>query len=287
VTHILVSVVALVALGGAAAPRQETLITFDALQQTLDAPGLRLLDARPRADYDKGHLPGAVWVDLKAAEALKPGPDTDRAAWSAWVAPLGLGAETTAYVYDADRQRAAARVWWLLRYAGVERVGLVNGGFPLWAAQGRPVSTETPRVAASDVSVRFRNDRVATRDDVLGVLKSKSARVVDARSAGEYAGTEKRARRAGHVPEACHLEWLTLVDKDGRFLDEPALRQAVAAAGVRPGEPLVVHCQSGGRASVDAFVFERLGFPTRNFYAGWSDWGNATDTPVAVGAPGN
>ena len=52
---------------------------------------------------------------------------------------------------------------------------------------------------------------------------------------------------------------------------------------MKPGESVITHCQSGGRASVDAFVFERLGFPTRNYYLGWSDWGNVEDTPVETG----
>jgi thiosulfate/3-mercaptopyruvate sulfurtransferase len=71
----------------------------------------------------------------------------------------------------------------------------------------------------------------------------------------------------------------------GDVLDEPALRTKLAKAGVKPGEPVIIHCQGGGRASVDAFVFERLGFPTRNYYLGWSDWGNAEDTPVETGSP--
>ena len=82
------------------------------------------------------------------------------------------------------------------------------------------------------------------------------------------------------MPTACSLEWNNLVDEDGRFLDESALRAKLAKAGVRPGEPVITHCQGGGRASVNAFVLERLGFKTRNYYLGWSDWGNASDTPV-------
>jgi thiosulfate/3-mercaptopyruvate sulfurtransferase len=99
----------------------------------------------------------------------------------------------------------------------------------------------------------------------------------------EYAGAEARSRRGGHVPSACPLEWSGLVDQDGRFLDEKALRSKLEASGAKPGAPVITHCQGGGRASVDAFVFERLGFPTRDYYLGWSAWGNAGDTPVETG----
>jgi thiosulfate/3-mercaptopyruvate sulfurtransferase len=94
-----------------------------------------------------------------------------------------------------------------------------------------------------------------------------------------------RSRRGGHIPSACSLEWTNLVDQDGRFLDETALRAKLEGSGVKPGEPVITHCQSGGRASVDAFVMERLGFSTRNYYLGWSDWGNTEETPVEIGKP--
>ena len=93
------------------------------------------------------------------------------------------------------------------------------------------------------------------------------------------------SKRGGHIPAACHLEWSDLVDKDGRFLDAAALRARLEKLGIKPGEPVITHCQGGGRASVDAFALERLGLPTRNYYLGWSDWGNAEQTPVATGAP--
>lgn len=164
----------------------------------------------------------------------------------------------------------------------VERVGLTNGNFPLWAAENRPVTAEVLTVEAKPFKIAFRSGRHATRDEVLSALASKSATILDARSDGEYVGTEKRAKRGGHVPTSCHLEWNNLVDKDGRFLDESALRAKLAKAGVKADEPVITHCQGGGRASVNAFVLERLGFKTRNYYLGWSDWGNAEATSVKV-----
>jgi len=258
------------------------LVTFDELQKRLDEPGLRLLDARPRADYDKGHIPGAVWVDARAVEkmAAKPGALADRAAWESWIAPLGIGPETDVLIYDANRQLAAARLWWLLSYLGVKKVGLLDGNFPLWAGEGRPVTAEVPKVEPKPFKVAFRGERHATKEDVLSAIKSRSAHIVDARSTGEYTGAVKRSKRGGHVPTACNLEWNNLVDEKGRFLDEVGLRAVLAKAGVREGEPVITHCQGGGRASVNAFVLERLGFKTRNYYLGWSDWGNAADTPV-------
>jgi thiosulfate/3-mercaptopyruvate sulfurtransferase len=275
--------------GAVAAEPSARLLAFDELQHRLGEPDLRLLDVRPRGEYDKGHIPGALWVDVKAAEVLaaRPGGLTDRAAWESWIEPLGLRPDSLVLVYDARRQLDAARLWWLLRYLGVERVGLIDGGFPLWEQQGRPLSTAVPKVTPRALRIGFRAERLATRADVLDALKRGGAQVIDARSAAEHTGELRRSKRAGRIPAACHLEWSNLVDKDGRFLDEAGLSAQLARAGVKPGEPIITHCQSGGRASVNAFVLERLGRPTRNYYLGWSDWGNAEDTPIESGPATN
>jgi thiosulfate/3-mercaptopyruvate sulfurtransferase len=276
----------LVAAGSTTSP-PATLVSFDALQKRIATPDprLRLLDTRPRLEFDKGHIPGAVWVDMKAAAAIatKPNGLTDKDAWSAWLAPLAIGEDSEVLVIDGARQLDAARAWWLLKYLGVGEVGLIDGNYPLWAKEGRPVSTDSTKVDPRPFRVTFRTDRHATRSEVLAALEAHTARVIDARTEAEHTGAQAKAKRGGHIPTACHLEWTEFVTPDGRFLDEPATRAKLIAAGLKPGEPLITHCQSGGRASVDAFVFERLGFPTRNYYLGWSDWGNVEDTPVATG----
>jgi len=268
-----------------AASATTRLLSFDDLQKKLDAPDLRLLDVRDRADYAKGHIPGAIWVDLKSAQQISSTASglTDRAAWEKWIEPLGIGPATEVVIYDAQRQLSAARTWWLLSYLGVKKVGLIDGGFPLWARQSRPVTTDTSKVASRPFRVEFQSARLATRDQVLNSLKSADG-IVDARSREEYTGQEVRSKRGGHIPSACHLEWSGLVDAEGRFLDAGAVRARLESLGIKAGRTVITHCQSGGRASVNAFVLERMGLPTRNYYLGWSDWGNAGETPVESGS---
>lgn len=267
------------------APPTARLVSFDDLQKRLGEPDLRLLDARTRTEYDKGHIPGAVWVDVKVAEALaaQPGGLQDKGAWEAWLKPLGLDANSKVLVYDASRQLVAARVWWLLTYLGVRDAGLVDGNFPLWAEQNRPVSQEPTKVGPKPFPVQFRTDRAADRGAVLASLKARDAQILDARSSGEFVGTAKMSKRGGRIPTACHAEWKDFVDAQGRFLASEKLKARLDAAGLKPGGAVITHCQGGGRASVDAFVLERLGHPTRNYYLGWSDWGNLDETPVAEG----
>jgi len=281
-TFFLVTFTLAASLPGAEPPILES---HDALQKRLGDPSLRLLDTRSQEEYAKGHVPGAVWVDMKALHDMvaQPGSFHDRALWEGWIKPLGIGPETEVLIVDGKRQLDSARLWGLLRYLGVEKVGLIDGNFPLWKKEDRPVTTDVPKVEPKPFTVDFRDRRIVSRDRVLSAIKEGSARVVDARSIEEYTGEKKMSKRGGHIPSACHLEWSELVDADGRFLDEKALKAKLASLGIKPGEAVITHCQGGGRASVDAFAIERLGFPTSNYYEGWSDWGNAEETPIVEG----
>lgn len=267
-----------------ARPRAQ-LLTFDELEKRLKEPNLRLLDCRPRADYDKGHIPGALWIDTKTLEshAAKAGGLEDRKFWEDWAATLGIDSKSAVFVYDAKRQLDAARVWFFLRWIGVENVGLVNGGYPLWTRQNRPVATAVPKVEARRFKVEFRKEVAATRDEVLAAVKADSANVLDARTDAEFAGTDRKSKRGGHIPAACHLEWTNLVDEDGKFLDREPLKKKVESSGIDLGSDVICHCQGGGRASVNAFAMELLGLHSRTYYLGWSDWGNADATPVVEG----
>lgn len=265
------------------------LMSFEQLADLVRKEGtmtpLRILDARPQENYNEGHIPGAVWVDPKAVEELSktPGALTNRTVWEEWLAPLGISPETLVVVVDDNRQLDAARVWWLLTYLGVNRVALLDGGQTLWAERGLPVTQEVPKVEPWPFKVRFRKERLADRERVRRLIERESPdeRILDTRSAQEFAGETIRSKRGGHIPEACHLEWSNFVDASGRFLSRDAIRAKLASVGLEPGARLVIHCQSGGRASVSAFAAELVGHPTRNYYLGWSDWGNAEDTPIA------
>jgi thiosulfate/3-mercaptopyruvate sulfurtransferase len=226
-------------------------------------------------------------VDLKPLQQLtKAETFTDEVAWSRWLATLGLTPETEVYIYDAERHHAAARVWWLLTYAGVDRVGLIDGGFPLWQDEKRPVTGEVIAVAPREYPARFRPGKNATRSEVQAALAGRSAQILDVRSPAEYRGEGSptaQGRRVGHIPNARILEAYDLVDAEGRFLDERAQRARLAEAGVAGDRPVLLYSAGGGRSSLAAFVLDRIKIPNRHYYLGWADWSAAADLPAVTG----
>jgi thiosulfate/3-mercaptopyruvate sulfurtransferase len=265
-------------------PRPELLVE----PSELPKPGaVVILDARERPKYDAGHVPGAVWVD-HAAWAKAFGDGTDAAGWGERIGALGITPTTRVVAYDDNFSREAARVWWVLRYWGVADVRVFNGGWKAWTADGRPVETATMTPTAVPFEAKPRRDRLATKESLLRSLDGRTLQIVDARSEGEYCGTDKLTnKRAGAVPGAVQLEWIDLIDKSThRFKSADELAALFAAAGIKHDRPTATHCQSGGRASVMAFGLELMGATdVSNYYKSWSEWGNADDTPVVTPPP--
>ncbi len=250
------------------------------LVQRLPDGTLRVLDTRSREKYQAGHVPGAVWVDAAAwAKAFDAGKDA--ASWARRIGQVGMDTTTRVVVYG-DNLTDAARVWWILRYWGVRDVQLLNGGWQGWQAAGGNVTKEEPRVTATTPRLEPQAERLATLDEVLANLKTKKAQAVDARSRAEYCGDEARARRAGSIPGAVHLEWTDLLDLKTQHFKAPAdLARTLTAAGIKLDQPVVSYCQSGGRSAVMAFALELMGGKeVRNYYGSWAEWGNAEHTPV-------
>ena len=243
---------------------------------------IRLLDARGKGKYLDGHAAGAVWIDAPAwAHAFAAGQDA--ADWQKRIIPLGITPADTVVVYDDNQSKDAARIWYILRYWAFDDVRLLNGGWKALQASGVPMEKEAPTVQpVKDLKLTAEPGRLATKDQLLDLLKGKPPQIVDARSEGEYCGTEETAKRNGSIPGAAHLEWSdTLDEKTGRFKSAEELSKLFEKAGVDPAKPAITYCQSGGRAAVLAFVLELMGGKdVRNYYRSWAEWGNDPDTPV-------
>jgi thiosulfate/3-mercaptopyruvate sulfurtransferase len=271
-------------------PRPELLLEPTALAKPETGTSFIVLDARTQKAFGASRVPGARWVDAAAwAKAFKDGTDVE--GWSARIGNLGVNASSRVVVYDGSSFNDAARIWWILRFWGVEDVRLLNGNWKTWKSMGLPVETGTPQQAVPvEFTAKPRSKRLATKGLLLASLKDKSLQIVDARSEGEFCGLEKmRNKRAGAIPGAKHLEWIDLIDKETqRFKTPDQLRKLFAEAGIDLDRPTATHCQSGGRASVMAFGMELMGASNvANYYASWGEWGNSDDTPIVVTSPKN
>jgi thiosulfate/3-mercaptopyruvate sulfurtransferase len=265
--------------------RPELLLEPDELARPEVARQFVVLDARNREDYEKSHVPGARWVDHDTwKSAFAQG--TDAEGWSKRIGDLGIAAAARVVVYDDNSFKNAARIWWILKYWGVKDARLLSGGWNAWQAEGLPTETDVPPPSdAKAFTARPRRKRLATKEQILKSLTDDRLQVIDARSEDEFCGIElKENQRGGAIPGAKHLEWSDLIDAEtGRFKRPGELSKLFDQAGIDLGQPAASHCQGGGRASVMAFALELMGAKdARNYYPGWSEWGNDDDLPIVV-----
>lgn len=260
-------------------------------------PDAMIVDARPLAAYAAGHIPGALHLDPAALSEerggvqglLKPLDQLDTL-----LSEAGLDPTRHVVVYSAmdtpDDLKNAARLFWILEYLGFGRVSVLDGGFAKWKAEGRPIETDAPPAKQERMKLDLtpRPERLATRDEVLGIIKSGAGTLADLRPSEEYAGLSKKdfVQRAGHIPGACSLPAGDAVQNSGTesapvFTLKPAADLKASIEGANKA-PVITYCNTGRDASVGYFLYRLNGYDDVAVYDGaMAEWGNHPALDVA------
>jgi thiosulfate/3-mercaptopyruvate sulfurtransferase len=274
----------------------DPLVTTDWLAKHLGEADLRVVDGTwhmpqlgrdARAEFEAAHVPGAVFFDIdaiadRATTLPHMLPTVDEFAEA--VGGLGIAGDDRVVVYDVRGVVSAARVWWTFRAFGHDAVAVLDGGLKKWRAEGRAVVGGPATPPRRIFRARLRPELVRDLSAMRANLDSRASQVLDARSAGRFAGTEPEPRaglRGGHIPGSLNLPYETLYRADGTLLPPDELRGAAVAAGVELDRPIVTTCGSGVTASVLALALYLAGRPDVAVYDGsWSEWGARADVPV-------
>jgi thiosulfate/3-mercaptopyruvate sulfurtransferase len=278
----------------------EALAGTDWLAVHLGDPNVRVLDSSfklpgvtptAREDYNRGHIPGAVFFDIDdiceprtSLPHMIPSPDL----FARKVEALGIGDGDRVVVYDSAGLSSAGRAWWMLRMFGHSNVALLDGGLPKWRAEGRPLDTAVPSLSQRRFTARFDPSLVRSRQALLENLASPREQVIDARAAGRFDGTAPEARpglRSGHIPGSRNIPYERVTDPSTRQLKSAdELARLFRDAGVALDRPIVTSCGSGVTACALAFALHLIGHPGAAVYDGsWSEWGLPGDTPIETG----
>ncbi len=268
----------------------ETVIEASDLLPILKDPNLAVFDCRfslqdpeqGRKEYLKGHIPGAVYLDLDHDLSGKiipgktgrhPFPEADEfaARLSAW----GVGPGTQVIAYDDLSGAIAARLWGLLRWLGHKKAAVLSGGWHGWVDQGNPVSREIAQYSSRVFQAKPIEDFLLTADDVAELLSRKDYLIVDSRSKPRYLGIEEPIDEiAGHIPGAISFPYEENLDPEGYFLSEAELKVRFEKVfGQQPSEKMVFYCGSGVTSIHNLIALLRIGKNLPKLYPGsWSDW---------------
>jgi len=279
-----------------------TLVTTEWLSQHLDDPDLVVLDCsvhiemdetggfrtvNGRSIYDNGHIPSAGFADL--VDELSDGDSPFQFSlltpeqFSLAMGALGVGDNTRVVLYDGYSSAWAARVWWMLRWIGFDRVAILDGGLKAWTADGLPLSTEAVNRPAQKLTPVLRPQLVADRDEVFAAIDNGAVSLIDAMPASHFKGDMVLYDRTGHIPGASNIPASELVDESGRYrpVDELA-----ALFGDEHGNRAITYCGGGISASSNAFIMTRLGFTDVAVYiASLQEWAADFNNPMETTTP--
>jgi len=277
----------------------DLLVSTDWLADHLSAPEVRVVDASwylpdagrdARAEYEDAHIPGAVFFDIDkisdtASDLPHMLPPVEK--FVSLVRRMGIGDAHHVVVYDGAGLFSAARVWWMFRVFGHERVSVLDGGMPKWKAEGRPLDDSPPILR--DRHLTARKDMAMLRDasQVALNVKLRNEEIVDARGPGRFTGDEPEPRpglRSGHIPGSRNVPYATLLNADGTMKSVEETRKIFEKAGVNLSKPVVTTCGSGVTAAILSLALERMGLSNTALYDGsWSEWGAFPDLPIETG----
>ena len=281
----------------AAYAHPEVLVESDWLAAHLNDPKIRIaeVDYDPAANYELGHLPGAVLFDWRKDINDPVSRDIlSASSLTALFRKAGISDDTTVVLYGDFNNWFAAFAYWVFTYYGAKNLKLLNGGRKKWIAEDRAITKDAPNPKSGTFEAKSPDAKLRVYlDDVrkgLDAVKAGKLVLVDVRGPKEFSGEitappeypTEHAQRGGHIPGAKNIPWAQAVKDDGTFKSREELEALYQGKGVTGGTEVITYCRIGERSSHTWFVLKYLlGYPdVRNYDGSWTEWGNLVRTPI-------
>ena len=242
-----------------------------------------IVDTRSFSDYQKGHIEGAInldlfqfhWIDT-SNRGIRDFEHQSRKLFS----NIGVKKSQEVIFYDNVSGMSSARGVWLLLYFSHTKVSLLDGGFLRWQKEGYPVETKTNLFFPSRFVGKPNRSVLATFNEVKTIVRKKNSAIVDARTNLEFKGIHVRAARAGHIPSAINIDWEKNIQA-GSFKTKEKLSKLYSK--IPKDFKIVTYCQGGYRAANTFVALKILGYKNVKMYMGsWGEWGNRYELPIEV-----
>ncbi len=262
-------------------PNADLLVWAGSVEDNLSNPDLLVIDARGKAAYDQGHIPGAInlihndfWT---WGSGLKPVEELE-----ALLGEAGLTRDMTVVVYDNTTAAwgAAGRIFWMLEYLGCNDVHILNGGWDKWIADGRPTETRTNALIKATFTASVKDAVRATKESILAKEQSSDFVLIDARTDEEYNGWQIYGEaRGGHIPGAVQIPYAWFFNSDKTVLSYADLKTLLETRGVTADKEVASNCTVGIRSGFVYFALRLMGYPSAaNYDASIIEWAAADET---------
>ena len=248
-------------------------------------------------NFEKEHLPEAVFFDIEAISDQSshlPHMLPKAAFFEEKISALGIKSDDLLIIYGQHGMiMGPARIWWIFRYFGHDKVLVLDGGLPAWKAEGLPTETGGPKARQpSDYKIKTEKKNLASNiETVQSVSSDCLCHILDARPVARFSGTSPEPRkkmRSGHIPNSLNLPCSSLVKENGTFIEKDKIIHLITQCGLdlqnNPPERVILSCGSGITACALALALHYAGYYNYSVYDGsWSEWGREdSDTEVAI-----
>lgn len=250
------------------------------------------VDYDPTANYNLAHIPGAILLDWSKDMNDPVTRDiVSKQQLEEVLSKAGITKDVTLVLYGDFNNWFAAFAFWIMKYYGVEKVVLMNGGRKKWIAEDGELIKDIPTHPKSNFKARGPDEEIRTYlDSVKKSLKKRNKILVDVRSPAEFTGEitappeypNEHAQRGGHIPGAVNIPWSQAVKEDGTFKTAEDLTKLYESKGVTPDKEVITYCRIGERSSFSWFVLKYLlGYANvKNYDGSWTEWGNMVRNPI-------
>jgi thiosulfate/3-mercaptopyruvate sulfurtransferase len=265
------------------------------LLKNINDQNVRIVDCRfsladpekGRQEYGRGHIPGAVFLDLEKylyAGVSKHGGRHPLPKMDEFILKLeqaGINENTIVITYDQGEGAFSARFWWMLHYLGHQKVYVLDGGFKGWSEANYPVTTEIPVLKKTSLQAAIKPELLATVEDVRDVVKGKqnSTILIDSREEKRYLGVEEPIdKKAGRIPGAINKPWFEGLE-NGYY--KSVEEQTKRFSDLDRHKQQIVYCGSGITAVPNFLALKEAGFDKVKLYLGsFSDWISYEDNEI-------
>ncbi|MBO1325171.1 sulfurtransferase [Acetobacter sp. TBRC 12305] len=277
------------------------LYTPQQVQDLLSRGEVVLIDVRDRKDFDAGHLPGALNMPdifTYLAETTPEGLKTLQTTFADLFSGYGLDGQKLAIIYEDalhTRYGGSCRGYWILRYLGYPRVGVLDGGLQAWKQAGGTLTTQAAAPVRTAFPLKICSELMATYEDVRLALDNPQVKLLDNRDRVEWLAESSSpygvdfAPRKGRIPGAVWIEWydfMKVTDAQASFRSKEEIRALAASRGLEPDDDIIIYCFKGARAANTYLALSEAGFHKLRIYMGsWNEWSRNPNLPIEGGIP--
>lgn len=266
-------------------PNEHLLLSAEDLSEQLMDEDLLLIDARDEIDEEV--IPEAINFPAVSSladpdhsvESFLVGPDR----FQALMREIGLNNDSRVVIYDGGNSLAAARLFYALDYYGFSNASILNGGLEGWKQKGMEVEVDPVTASSGNFEVNLQENLSCDFEYIMAASEDDNKIIFDARSAEEYSGEDERAEKSGHIPNAVHLEWNTVLEPEGipYFQSAENIQEIFESKGITPDKEVIPHCHTNVRGSHAYFTLRLMGYDSVRPYEGsWAEYGNRGESAV-------